>query len=121
MVRAVPTDALYVHCFHCGRNQRRRFSGTWFTCKHCGKRNPGPAMLGQLLGDKLGITPAANTNATNGASAPVNGGTVIKSGKSKEAVTTAPAAAKKEAPKAPAPPPAPAQKGRSLIGRVMHG
>ncbi len=128
-VLAVPSDALYVHCFHCGRNQRRRFRGTWFTCKHCGKRNPGPSILGELLRDRLGIAPAANTTpaasvtvVTNGATkAPANGGTLIKSGKSKEAATSTPAAAKKEAPKKPATTSPPAEKGRSLLGRVMHG
>ena len=119
----MPSDVQFVQCLHCDRNQRRRFRARlWWTCRFCGKKNPGPVIVKQLLGEKLKIEPEPTAKLTNGASTPVGvAATIIQSGKSKEAPTSAPPAAKKEAPTAPVAVAAPVQKGRSLLGRVMHG
>lgn len=55
----MPSDSLKLECLYCGHKQTIRVGrGLWWTCKGkpgkpCGKRNPGPTIVGDIVRSAL--------------------------------------------------------------------
>src|SRR5260370_24412854 len=107
-MRAVPSDSYRPICLFCGAKRTVRLgAGLWFRCKVCGKRNPGPSIVGDIVRNAIAagqvvvgkkVVPAAGARTAAG------GSPASKAGPAPSAGTTVGRRAKATVPTAKAPP-----------------
>lgn len=138
------SDEVKLQCLFCPHKQTVRLrAGSWWTCKKCGKRNPGPSAVRDVLKPMIeaghfvigrrrrrnvvpgaGAKPVADKAAMTSAAAAPTAGTTVgrrKVRRTREPIT---ATSRKVAPPKPAtphpqPPAKPAESSSSVGGRLL--